>query len=81
MGAAHIWPANSPDLNPIENLWHILRTNIKKRVPRPMRKEDLAVALQEEWAKLDMVTVNKLIESMPRRLQAVIDAKGGSTKY
>lgn len=75
------WPANSPDLNPIENLWHILRTNIKRRVPTPMRKEDLAATLQEEWAKLNMDMVNKLIESMPRRLQAVIDANGGSTKY
>ena len=46
-----------------------------------MRKEDLIRAMQEEWAKLDMEEVNKLIESMPRRLQAVIDAKGGSTKY
>ena len=77
----HTWPANSPDLNPIENLWHILRSNIRKRVPKPMRKEDLIAAVQEEWAKLDMKKVNRLIESMPRRLQAVIDAKGGSTKY
>ena len=77
----HTWPANSPDLNPIENLWHILRSNIQKRVPRPMKKEDLVAAVQEEWAKLDMAKVNSLIESMPRRLQAVIDAKGGSTKY
>lgn len=77
----HTWPANSPDLNPIENLWHILRSNIRKRVPKPMRKEDLIAAVQEEWVKLDMKKVNRLIESMPRRLQAVIDAKGGSTKY
>jgi len=46
-----------------------------------MKKEDLVAAVQEEWAKLDMAKVNSLIESMPRRLQAVIDAKGGSTKY
>ena len=75
------WPPNSPDLNPIENLWHILRTNITKREPRPMKKQELIDALQEEWKRLDMDKVNKLIESMPRRMQAVIDAKGGSTHY
>ena len=75
------WPSNSPDLNPIENLWHRLRTNIRKRKLKPLKKEELIVALKEEWEKLDMQVVNDLIDSMPRRLQAVIDAKGGSTKY
>ena len=73
--------SNSPDLNPIENLWHILRCNVRKRSPKPLKKEELGIALQEEWAKLDMSVVNKLCDSMPRRIQAVIDAKGGSTTY
>ena len=75
------WPSNSPDLNPIENLWHILRSNIRKRKVQPRTKESLIQALQEEWEKLDVELVNKLCDSMPRRLQAVIAAKGGSTKY
>ena len=75
------WPANSPDLNPIENLWHILRTNVGKRVPRPMKKQELIDSLKDEWEKLDMKVINDLIDSMPRRLQAVIDAEGGTTKY
>ena len=76
-----IWPASSSDLNPIENLWHILRDRIRKRKVQPRNKTDLIEALQEEWAKLDMNIVNDLIDSMPWRLQAVIDAKGGPTKY
>jgi hypothetical protein len=76
-----IWPSNSPDLNPIENLWHILHGNIHKRKVQPRSKETLIKALQEEWEKVDIEMVNKLCLSMPRRLQAVIDAKGGSTKY
>ena len=73
------WPSNSPDLNPIENLWHILRCNVRKRSPRPMKKAELIDALKEEWGRLDMRKVRGLIESMPTRLQAVIDAHGGST--
>jgi transposase len=75
------WPANSPDLNPLENLWHLLRTNVKKRDPKPMRKEDLIEALKEEWEKLDIKKVNALIDSMPRRMKAVINAEGGTTHY
>ena len=75
------WPSNSPDLNPIENLWHILRGNIRKHKHQPKNRKELVAALQEEWEKLDMKHVESLIESMPRRLQAVIKAKGGATKY
>ena len=75
------WPANSPDLNPIENLWHILRSNIRKRKVQPRNKQALIEALQEEWGKIDIEKVNNLCLSMPRRLQMVIDKKGGSTKY
>jgi DDE superfamily endonuclease len=75
------WPSSSPDLNPIENFWHILRSNIRKRRVQPRNSKALIEALQEEWAKIDMEMVRTLCLSMPRRLQAVIDAKGGSTKY
>ena len=76
-----IWPSNSPDLNPIEHVWHILRNNIRKRVPRVTTKEDLISALQEEWERLDVIKVNRLILSMPKRLHAVIQAKGRTTGY
>jgi hypothetical protein len=75
------WPANSSDLNPIENLWHVLRSNIRKRRYQPRNKKELVTALKEEWVKLDTRIVNALIDSMPRRMQAVIDANGGVTKY
>jgi len=75
------WPANSPDLNPIENLWHILRSNVRKRRPQPMKKLELIEALKEEWVRLDMNKINGLIRSLPKRMQAVIDADGGSTSH
>lgn len=75
------WPANSPDLNPIENLWHILRYHVRKRKVQPKNKKELIAALEKEWNKLDMEIVNNLIDSMPRRLQIVIEAKGGYSGY
>ena len=76
-----IWPPNSPDLNPMENLWRILRINVRRRNPRPMKKAELIAALKEEWEKLDISQVQNLIRSMPDRLRAVIAAKGGSIGY
>ena len=75
------WPANSLDLNRIENLWHILKVNIRKRKHQPRTREELIEAVFEEWGKLDMEVVNNLIDSMPHRMQAVIKAKGGPIGY
>ena len=75
------WPANSLDLNPLENLWHLLRTHVKKRDSKPMPKQDLIEVLKKEWAKMDMKKINALIESMPARMQAVIDAAGDIIHY
>lgn len=72
-------PPQSPDLNPIENLWHILDMQVRKR--KISNKADLKQALREEWLKISSETCHKWIESMPRRLQAVIEAKGMHTKY
>jgi len=46
-----------------------------------MRKEELIEALKDEWGKLDIKKVNPLIDSMPRRMKAVIVAGGGTTHY
>ena len=73
------WPSQSPDLNPIENLWSDLKIAVHKR--KPSNLKELEQFCKEEWAKIPVVRCGKLIETYPKRLGAVIAAKGGSTKY
>jgi len=73
------WPANSPDLNPIENLWGIVKR--KMRDTRPNNADDLKAAIKATWASITPEQCHRLIASMPRRIDAVIHAKGGPTKY
>ncbi len=73
------WPANSTDLNPIENLWDIVKR--KMRDTRPNNADDLKATVKETWASIPPQQCHKLITSMPRQIEAVIKAKGGPTKY
>ena len=73
------WPSQSPDLNPIENLWKDLKTAVHKRSPSNLT--ELELFCKEEWAKMSVSRCANLVESYPSRLAAVIAAKGGSTKY
>jgi hypothetical protein len=73
------WPAQSPDLNPIENLWSILDHKLKDRSPK--NEQELFITLHNEWQSLDISLLMNLVDSMPKRCQAVIDAKGFATKY
>ena len=73
------WPGNSPDLNPIENL----RTNLKNKVSerQPTIAKMLEQAIKEVWVRdISPAYCRNLVESMPRRLEAVIKAKGDPTK-
>ncbi len=72
-------PANSPDLNPIENLWGIVKR--KMRDTRPNNADELKATVKETWASIPPQQCHKLITSMPRRIEAVIKAKGAPTKY
>ncbi len=73
------WPANLPDLNPIENLWGIVKR--KMRDTRPNNADELKATVKETWASIPPQQCHKLITSMPRRIEAVIKAKGAPTKY
>jgi DDE superfamily endonuclease len=75
------WPAQSSDLNPIEHLWKHLKHQLCQYETPPKGVHELWDRVSEEWNKISPETCQNLIESMPRRIQAVIRAKGGHTKY
>jgi hypothetical protein len=73
------WPPQSPDLNPVENLW----CNLKHRI------EDMEVhgldhlwsTAVNQWMATSPSLLEKLLASMSRRVQAVIKSRGGPTVY
>ncbi len=73
------WPSQSPDINCIENLWSIVDQNCANR--KPQNEDQLFQILRDAWRSLPSSTLNNLVESMPHRCQAVIDAHGYPTKY
>ena len=75
------WPAQSPDLNPIEHLWHTLKFRLAAYEVEPRSIQELWERIQVEWEKIPKEECLNLINSMPRRVSAVLKAKGGYTKY
>ena len=75
------WPARSPDMNPIEHAWDMLQKAISARQVQPTTFQQLSTALQEEWAGLPQQQLGRLISSMRRRCQTVIDARGHHPRY
>lgn len=73
------FPPYSPDLNPIENLWSDMARRVEVRPASTM--DELQDVIAEEWASTDADFLVTLARSMPKRCQAVIDAKGQHTKY
>jgi arsenate reductase-like glutaredoxin family protein len=74
------FPANSPDLNPIENLWWITKCRVYKNGPFSS-KQELFEEFSKQWYSIESDLCHRLIASMPKRIQAVIKAKGDATKW
>jgi transposase len=73
------WPAWSPDLNPIEELWNDLKQRVYGRHPRSMK--ELEQFVTEEWAATDLNFIAHICCNMPHRLQAVIENNGHKIPY
>lgn len=73
------WPSNSPDLNPIKNLWHYLKRRVEARNPKNL--EQLEEMSEEEWLAIPKEFCRKLAMTMRTRCMAVIENNGWLTKY
>ena len=74
------WPSNSPDFNPIENLWEVLKNKVADK--QPSSAKDFEDAIKEVCIReLSPTYCRTLVESMPRRLEMVIKNNGGHRKY
>lgn len=73
------WPAWSPDLSPIENLWNDMKRRVYNRLPRTM--EQLEQFIREEWQATDLTFISRICRSMPDRLQLLLDNQGHKIDY
>lgn len=75
------WPSQSPDVNPIEHLWAYLKRRLGEYETHPKSVLELWERIEVEWEKIPKEFCINLIHSMPRRVEALLKAKGGYTKY
>lgn len=74
-------PPSLPDLNPIEPVWHELKTILRSLTHPPTTLEGLKSAIQTAWDEMPIEDINKHIRRMPDRVEAIVRAKGGHTRF
>jgi len=76
-----IWPAQSPDMNPIENLWAVMKKAVQKVHKSGDTVDVLIKNIKEAWENIPMELINRLVETMPTRVNELKKNKGKSTRY
>nr|CCA18549.1 transposase putative [Albugo laibachii Nc14] len=75
------WPPQSPDLNPIEHLWDVLKRKLSSYQNPSQGIHESWERIEEKWNEIPKEECTAIIASMPRRIHAVLKAKGRNTKY
>jgi len=73
------WPSKSPDLNPIENVWSILKRNVRKRMVNNLN--ELERHIHEEWENFSNQKIILTCESFPKRVEEFFRLRGKKTNY
>lgn len=73
------WPPYSPDLSPIENIWGWLKHQVAKDGPKTVAA--MKRAIKKHWARIDVEFLRPYFESMPRRMDMIIEKEGEKIKY
>ena len=73
------WPPNSADLNPIENVWEMLKARVRGQCYRDI--DEFKAACLQAWRDIPQDSIDKCIRSLSRRLRAVVAANGGYIPY
>uniref|UniRef100_A0A1B0D7Z1 Tc1-like transposase DDE domain-containing protein n=1 Tax=Phlebotomus papatasi TaxID=29031 RepID=A0A1B0D7Z1_PHLPP len=75
------WPACSPGLNPVENLWDILVRTVYAENRCYNNDGEITAAAFQAWANIDQNTITRLITAMPNRIFELIEKKGKAISY
>jgi len=75
------WPAQSPDINIIENVWKVIKLHVQKDLSAIQSRQDLIKSVLSAWSKVHQTYIRQLYASIPWRIRSVIAQKGFITKY
>ena len=73
-------PPESPDLNPIENMWHELKEFVRREV-KPKTKDELVNGITAFWNTVDVAKCTRYIRHLRKVIPRVIELKGDATGY